>query len=206
MAASREELIKGYRVSEILDATRRVIGRRGFEGATIDRVADEAKVAKGTIYLYFATKEALLHAAVTEGFRANIAELSANGAATENPVERIKSIVRQQFRQLDSNKDFLKAVILDSSFVNFNAGDPLSVELRELFITYLDFLASVLKEAIERGAIRPIDPQLGAFMLNEMIIGTLRRRLLQLTDSPLEADEEAVLELFLKGLQTAPCN
>ena len=206
MAASREELIKGYRVSEILDATRRVIGRRGFEGATIDRVADEAKVAKGTIYLYFATKESLLHAAVTQGFRANIAELSANGAATENPVERIKSIVRQQFRQLDSNKDFLKAVILDSSFVNFNAGDPLSVELRELFITYLDFLASVLKEAIERGAIRPIDPQLGAFMLNEMIIGTLRRRLLQLTDSPLEADEEAVLELFLKGLQTAPCN
>jgi TetR/AcrR family fatty acid metabolism transcriptional regulator len=206
MATSREDLIKEYRVSEILDATRRVIGRHGFQGATIDRVAEEAKVAKGTIYLYFETKESLLHAAVTQGFRANIAELNANGMATENPVDRIKSIVRQQFRQLDSAKDFVKAVILDSRFVNFNAGDPLDEELRALFIAYLDFLASVLKEAIDRGAIRPIDPQLGAFMLNEMIIGTLRRRLLQLTDSPLEADEDAVLELFLKGVQAAPCH
>jgi TetR/AcrR family fatty acid metabolism transcriptional regulator len=206
MAISREKLIKEYRVRELLEAARRVIGRYGFQGATIERVAEEAKVAKGTVYLYFETKEALLHEAVTQGIRANIAELSANGMATENPVDRIKSIVRRQFRQLDSNKDFLKALILDSSFVNFNAGDPLAEELRELFIVYLDFLASVLKEAIDRGAIRPIDPQLGAFMLNEMIIGTLRRRLLQLTDSPLEADEEAVLELFLKGVQTAPCN
>ncbi|MGH7864881.1 MAG: helix-turn-helix domain-containing protein, partial [Candidatus Binataceae bacterium] len=62
MATSREELIKEYRVAEILDATRRVIGRYGFQGATIDRVAEEAKVAKGTIYLYFETKDSLLHA------------------------------------------------------------------------------------------------------------------------------------------------
>jgi hypothetical protein len=40
-------------------------------------------------------------------------------------------------------------------------------------------------------------------MLAEMITGSLRRRLLKFAASPLEADAEAVAELFLKGVQAA---
>ena len=61
---TKEEVIKEYRVREILEAARRVMARYGMQGTTVDRVAEEAKVAKGTIYLYFDTKDALVHAAV----------------------------------------------------------------------------------------------------------------------------------------------
>jgi hypothetical protein len=43
-------------------------------------------------------------------------------------------------------------------------------------------------------------------MLGEMVTGSLRRRLLKLASSPLESDAEAVVELFLKGIGTIPCN
>jgi hypothetical protein len=70
-----------------------------------------------------------------------------------------------------------------------------------VYAGYLDFVASVLQDAIDRGAIRPIDSQFGAFMLGEMITGSLRRRLLKLATTPIEADADAVVELFLRGLQ-----
>ena len=53
---TKEAVLKEYRIRELMEAARRVIGRHGFEGTTIDRVAEEAHVAKGTIYLYFSNK------------------------------------------------------------------------------------------------------------------------------------------------------
>ena len=47
---TKEEVLKNYRVSEILEAARRTIGRFGFEGTTIDRVAEEAlALPRGTL-------------------------------------------------------------------------------------------------------------------------------------------------------------
>ncbi len=201
--ATREEVIKEYRVREILEAAHRVIGRYGFEGTTIDRVAEEAKVAKGTIYLYFNNKDDLLHAAVLEGLRAIIAESYQGDRPGSPPLERIGNFVRHQFGIQSTNQDFLKAFFLESSFVTFEPGDERGEELRRLYAEYLDFVASMLRAAIETGAIRPVDPHLVAFMLSEMITGCLRRRLMNLASGPVENDAETVLELFLKGVQAA---
>src|SRR5580658_10668351 len=114
MASSREELIKEYRVNEILDAARRVIGRHGFEGTTIDRVAEEARIAKGTIYLYFPNKDALLHSAVVEGLRDLTRELTNTDDPTRPPIERLASLIRNMFKTQRSHEDFFKALILDS--------------------------------------------------------------------------------------------
>ena len=70
-----------------------------------------------------------------------------------------------------------------------------------VYAGHLDFVASVLQDAIDRGAIRPIDSQFAGFMLGELITGSLRRRLLKLASTPLEADADAVVELFLRGIQ-----
>ena len=86
---TKEEVLKNYRVGEILEAARRVIGRFGFEGTTIDRVAEEARIAKGTIYLYFTNKDDLLHASVMEGLRELTLDLQRNDKVSAPPIERI---------------------------------------------------------------------------------------------------------------------
>lgn len=198
---TRDEILKEFRVRELLEATRRVIGRYGFQGATIDRVAEEAGVAKGTIYLYFANKENLLHAAVLQGLREMVRQIEQDGAlASDSPLTCLKHLARNQFRMLNSNRDFLKALILEPSFASFRPGDPRANELLQVFKSYLEFLSKLLGRAIEHGEIKRIDPQLGAFMLNELIIGSLRRRLLQLAATPIEEDAEAVIDLFFNGI------
>lgn len=42
-----------YRRRTILDAARTVFARSGFAGTTVDLIAQEADVAKGTLYLYY---------------------------------------------------------------------------------------------------------------------------------------------------------
>ena len=54
---SKEELVEGFRVQTIQEAALRVVSRRGLAAATMQEIAAEAGVAKGTIYLYFKSKE-----------------------------------------------------------------------------------------------------------------------------------------------------
>jgi AcrR family transcriptional regulator len=196
---TKEEVIKEYRVREILEAARRVMARYGMQGTTVDRVAEEAKVAKGTIYLYFDTKDALVHAAVLEGLREMVAEILASDDPSAPPLERIRKLILAQFRIQASNQDFLKTLIIGNSLdIELESED--GREYMRVYAGHLDFIASVLQDAIDRGAIRRIDAHFAAFMLGEMLTGCLRRRLLKLASSPLESDAEAVVELFLKGI------
>jgi AcrR family transcriptional regulator len=201
---TKEAVLKEYRVRELMEAARRVIGRHGFEGTTIDRVAEDARVAKGTIYLYFSNKEDLLHAAVFEGLRAMIDETLRSDKTDLPPLERLCEFVRNQFRIQSSNQNFLKAFFLESKFVTFEPGDERGEALRSLYTEHLDFVASILSAAIEAGVFRPIDPQFAAYALTEMMTGCLRRRLLGLVGTPVEEDADLVLDLFLKGTVATP--
>lgn len=200
--STKEEVLKNFRVGEILEAARRVIGRFGFEGTTIDRVADEARIAKGTIYLYFPKgKDELLHSAVVEGIRDLTADLMRGDDTSRPPIERLTSLIRDMFKIQKSHEDFFKALILDSRFVSYEPGDRRGEELRNVYLEYVDYFACVIRSAAEQGAIRTKDPQLAALSLAEMMTAPLRRRLLSLTDTPPETDVEAVLDLFLYGVR-----
>jgi AcrR family transcriptional regulator len=59
-AADRRELERARRKQEILHAARAVFAQDGYNRATVDAVARRAELGKGTIYLYFDTKEAIL--------------------------------------------------------------------------------------------------------------------------------------------------
>ncbi|HYL59475.1 MAG TPA: TetR/AcrR family transcriptional regulator [Candidatus Acidoferrales bacterium] len=202
---TKEEVIKEFRVREILEAARSVMARHGMQGTTIDRVAEEAKIAKGTIYLYFPKgKDDLVHSAVLEGLRELVAETIRSDDPAKAPVERIRNLILNQYRIQASNQDFLKTLIIGNS-LDIELESEAGREFMRVYTGFLDFTTSVLQSAIDARAIRPIEARFAAFMLSEMITGSLRRRLWMLTSSPLESDAEAVAELFLRGIQAVPC-
>jgi len=57
--AERKEREKELRRNEIIDAAERVFFKKGIENSTMDDVAQEAELSKGTLYLYFKSKEDL---------------------------------------------------------------------------------------------------------------------------------------------------
>jgi AcrR family transcriptional regulator len=65
--AKRRAREKAQRRQEILDAARAEFFERGFHRPTVDDVANHAEVSKGTIYLYFESKEEILAHLLLEG-------------------------------------------------------------------------------------------------------------------------------------------
>ena len=55
----RKKREKLKRANDIINAAEKVFFKKGFENATMDDIAAEAELSKGTLYLYFDTKEAL---------------------------------------------------------------------------------------------------------------------------------------------------
>lgn len=86
MKRARNADQKGERRKAILDAGRHLYCERGDMGrVTMDAVAHKAKLAKGTLYLYFQTKEHLFLAILEEELRDWLAALKATLACVESP-------------------------------------------------------------------------------------------------------------------------
>ena len=61
---TREEVLREYRCDQILLAARKVIGERGYTETSVDMIADEAGIAKSTLYVYFKSKEEIVERAL----------------------------------------------------------------------------------------------------------------------------------------------
>lgn len=81
--AFRREREKAQRRDDILRAAKNVFFTRGFHTATVDDVAVEAEVSKGTVYVYFDTKETILAHLLLDGLDALVADLETAYAIQE---------------------------------------------------------------------------------------------------------------------------
>ncbi|MGH2569187.1 MAG: TetR/AcrR family transcriptional regulator, partial [Bacteroidota bacterium] len=63
----RKEREKEHRREEILNAAQRVFFEKGLQTATMDEIAEVAELSKGTLYLYYKSKEDLYLAVMIRG-------------------------------------------------------------------------------------------------------------------------------------------
>ena len=81
------------REEAILDATNRLLGDKGYEAMSMDDIAAEVGIAKGSLYRHFSSKESLAAAALCRLMRATLAVI--NGQPESEPaVDRLKAILR----------------------------------------------------------------------------------------------------------------
>ncbi|WP_432841498.1 TetR/AcrR family transcriptional regulator [Dactylosporangium sp. CA-092794] len=77
------------RRSQLLDAAERVFHRRGYSAATIQEIADEFGILKGSTYHYVRSKEQLLLEVEERAHRHVFAEVSAAVDSVSEPIERL---------------------------------------------------------------------------------------------------------------------
>jgi AcrR family transcriptional regulator len=90
---TKKEVLAAFRTQEILAATRRLMERGGVDALTMDEIAQAAGVAKGTIYLYFQSKDELIQALLSEVGEAIAKNLEALLARPDSPREKLKQVV-----------------------------------------------------------------------------------------------------------------
>jgi TetR/AcrR family transcriptional regulator len=109
--AERKEREKQQRREEIIQAAELVFFSKGFEQSTMDDIAGKAELSKGTLYLYFKSKEEL-HMAVAR--RAIVLLRSLTLKASEksgNAVEKLQRIGWSCVEFSKSHPDQMKSIL-----------------------------------------------------------------------------------------------
>jgi TetR/AcrR family fatty acid metabolism transcriptional regulator len=199
-SATKEELVREFRMREILEAACRVVARHGFQGATIDRVAEEAGIAKGTVYLYFHTKEELLKAAVEQGIQTFTDQVRAAVEEVHAPLEKLCRLVDASLKLSDAHRDFFKTLLLERNFLAAAPDHPEAARMLDLYLTHIRFIEDVIQAGVNAGILRPHNVEASAFALNEAIRGCFQQRALGLTARAAEEDADMLLDLFFHGV------
>ncbi len=199
-ASTKDEMLREFRVREILDATCRVVSQHGFQGATVDRVAEEAKIAKGTIYLYFQKKDDLLKAAVEQGMENFANQVRAEVKEVATPLEKIVRLVEASLELSDSKRDFFKMLLLERNFLAASPHHPEASHMLDLYLDYIRFIEETIQEGVNAGVLRQHNTEASAFALNESIRGCFQQRALGLTARTAVEDAEILLDLLMHGV------
>lgn len=90
---SRKRVDKQERKREITRAALELFAERGFEAASVSGIAQAANVSKGTIYLYFDSKEDLFFSAVAVWIDGMVSQTSGAISPDLMPAERLRALV-----------------------------------------------------------------------------------------------------------------
>ncbi len=174
----------------LMDAAEEIFGTKGFYQTSVSDITQKAGVAQGTFYLYFPSKNDIFRALVehlSHTLRKET-ELATRGAKDRLEAERLGSEAFYSF--VDKHRNLYR-IIRQAEFVD-----------EELYRWYYKRMASGytrrLSEAMDRGEIRTMDPELLAWCL--MGISDYTGQRFVLWEEKNQADAVGVIDLIRSGL------
>ena len=166
---------KEARPGDIVAAALAVFAEKGFAGARIDEIARRAGVSKGTVYLYFETKDDLFRAVVHDAIIPNIDEIGATALAADLPFPDVLRTLLPRFAELVTTRPIgavVKMVVGESR----NFPELARVWHDEVIAKGIDLISALIRRGQARGEIRPGDPRTYAFsIMGPILIGVLWR-------------------------------
>lgn len=199
---SKEEVVQEFRIQSIQEATMRVIARKGMAAATMQEIADEAGVAKGTIYLYFRDRDEL----VEKTFESAMSQLHARvDAAIELEVpfdQKLRGMLGAVSTFFRENREFFRLYIS----MRFPEGNPQQQRRQKRtcqpqYQSRVQRVAEVLQQAMDGGEIGVTDPRRLALFIIEGSNAVIIDRVMSEMPSSVDDDVDFLTATILGGIR-----
>lgn len=201
-AADRAALVES-RKAQILEATLRLLTTQSFDATSVDAIAGEAGVSKGSVYLYFDSKDAILEEIIRRYSLLSQVE-SLVGQMGSVPLEQsLRLVVPVLWQTLRDRRDLVKLLLREG---------PPRPENARLFIERVvvptnQLVANWLTDQLGPARAKEIDPFVaGRALLGMLMVFLITQELLggkEVRDIPDEAITNTVAEVFLNGVRGA---
>jgi AcrR family transcriptional regulator len=146
------------RRTAILKAAREVFFAKGFMNATIDEIAERCGLAKGTIYLYFKSKEELYVSIMAEGMGRLRKEFEALRKHRPGEKYLVENAFRTYYGFYLRNKKYFRIMFLSSHpDVRARVPEALLVDCMEAARECLGIVRDLIQEGIENHYYRKVD-------------------------------------------------
>ncbi|MFW5887090.1 MAG: TetR/AcrR family transcriptional regulator [Bacteroidota bacterium] len=204
----RKEREKEQRKQEIIDAAERIFFNKGYHEATMDEIAAEAELSKGTLYLYFKNKEDLYFEIFLRGMEILINMirdvLDDHGSGLGNLIQTGQTFTRFFYQHphysqpilLFENNGFGNISVDEEKIKNFCLGEsPFSI------------VTNIVEQGIHDGSLRnDLDPQILASTLWSQMLGILtvlnqKKNVYQVLDINIENIVHTHFEVIINGIK-----
>jgi AcrR family transcriptional regulator len=169
--ARKQKIVAEFRRSEILAAATKIFGNKGFEATRMEEIAKAAQIAKGTLYLYFPSKDAIYSATVRQA-------LSELATLTEEQVQKeptyagkLAAFIRVRVAFWDEQQSFYRVILSLSREGQYRRR---SIAWQKETVIYLQ---SIFAEGAKAGEIPEQDFLGAAWAMMDVIRGTSERRI-----------------------------
>ncbi|MDM5211408.1 TetR/AcrR family transcriptional regulator [Peribacillus sp. NJ4] len=152
--------------NQIIDAAVIVIAQNGYYQAQVSKIAKQAGVADGTIYLYFKNKEDILISLFHEkmGYFVEQIEEELKGKTTAS--DKLHVLIQKHFQNL--SEDVNLAIVTQLELRQSNK--ELRLRINDVLRGYLNLIDQIIKEGKENGEFLP---DLNNLLARQMIFGTI---------------------------------
>lgn len=149
------------RTQEILEAAFRIFSIKGYHNTTMDDIAQEAGISKGTCYQYFTGKEDIFIATMEKTLGILLAEAEAAAGDSSDALARM-GIEGLTFISKYRDLQFMFMGVVSEAL---GGNERLKRKAAEVFAQVAEFLAKDIEKGIAEGVFRPIDPMTVAYAL-----------------------------------------
>lgn len=183
----------------ILRAAIKVFARKGYFNSKVADVAGEAGIADGTVYLYFKSKDEILHSIFDRAMAEFIEDGRRKLEGIEQPAERLRKIAGLHLEKLGADRDL--AIVFQ---VELRGSTKFMQEFSAAgFAEYLDIIRQTIESGQNSGAFRnDIKPIVGAKILYGAIDEMVTNWILSKKSYSLAPMADEVMKVFLEGLKS----
>ena|SRR5258708_6508422 len=188
------------RRTQILAAAAQVFSEKGFHRATIRDVAQAAGIADGTIYNYFANKDAVLLGILDQLNETPERPGHFAQAASVGIEDWTRLYIKQRYAAIGSEGRQLFQVVLAEVLANPKLREQYA---REVVQPTYDLAEGFFHQWVAGGNLRPVDPALALRVASAMLLGVLVQQIIG--DPVLDAHQaelpELMADILLHGLK-----
>jgi AcrR family transcriptional regulator len=166
--AERDQAVSETR-QLLLDAAAAAFASEGYVGANVNHIAQAAGFAKGTIYNYFPSKRALMHALIDEVAAEHAAYITARVGPETDPRRRLERFFEAGFAFVTENLARARAMVT----VLYGPDAEFNAYLYRAYQPLFGFVAeTIIGPGVAQGVFRPVDVAGTAGLVMTLYLGT----------------------------------
>jgi TetR/AcrR family transcriptional regulator, fatty acid metabolism regulator protein len=190
-------LWQSYKRQSIQQAVIRLMCREGLKSVTMERVAQEVGIAKGTVYLHYRDKQALLDDVKESSLAPVTAKMDEIFASDSSPERKLQAYTLRYLGYFDERRDLFRILLYEREVVRVHGSRYRGDRYRHL----VEEVTKVIEQGMRAASFRKVDARGVASMFVEANFAMLNQRLLTERPRPVEEDAETISDLFIRGLR-----
>jgi len=155
--------LQNIRKDQIMNAAQAVVVSKGYDQSRMDDIVEKAQLSKGAIYWYYKSKKDVYLSLIDYWFNEYSAGVLRCLEDKNSSSEQLRSLFEYFVDQFDQNPDTFKIMV---EFWRTSGLDPdFNDKLQEIYSQFLEYIIDIIKNGIDSGEFKEVDPRITALSI-----------------------------------------